>query len=80
MVGDEINTEIIANIKIEDPRLDQVKIFCYLDSQITNNNKSIKNIKKIKALAKLAFQRKQNSLVNQNLSISIEKKFIKAFV
>lgn len=55
MVVDETNTEIIADIKIKDHRIDQVEKFRYLSSQITNNNKSIKDVKKIISLAKLAF-------------------------
>jgi len=46
MVVDKSDTEILANIK---------KQFCYLGNQITNNNKSTEDVKKIIELAKQAF-------------------------
>jgi len=66
--------------KIDVRHIDRVKQFCYLDSQITNDNKSTEDVKGRIVLAKSAFQRKQNLLVNQNLSITTRKRFLKTFV
>lgn len=64
MFVDKSDTEIIADIKIDVHHIDPVKKFCHLGSQITNDNKSIVDVKKRIKLAKLAFGKKRNQLVN----------------
>lgn len=46
MFVDKSDTEIIADIKIDVHHIDPVKKFCHLGSQITNDNKSIVDMKK----------------------------------
>lgn len=77
MVVDKTDIETIADIKINIHQIDQVEKFYYLGSQITNDNRSIEDVKKKITHVKLAFQRKRNILVNQNLSITMRKLVLK---
>ncbi|KAI5695438.1 hypothetical protein M8J77_005016 [Diaphorina citri] len=68
------------NISLKNTLIEEVKEFCYLGSKVTNNNKSSPDIKVRIALAKQAFQNKNQLLTSKHLSIDLRKRFIKTFV
>ncbi|KAI5755057.1 hypothetical protein M8J77_013699 [Diaphorina citri] len=80
MVISKTDHNIIANVKIENEPIQQVKEFCYLGSLISQDNKSTREIRRRIVLAKQAFEKKKTILTNKNLSLSTRKKFIKTYI
>lgn len=72
MVVDKPNTEIIADIKIDIHQIDQIN-YMVVKLQITIR------ILEYRRHAKNSTSRKRNLLINQNLSITTKKKFLKMF-
>jgi hypothetical protein len=69
-----------AQVRIGIDKVKEVEEFCYLGSIVSNGNRSINEVKKRIAIAKLAFQNKKSLIMNKNLSLETRKKFIKAYV
>uniref|UniRef100_A0A8D8Y198 Craniofacial development protein 2 n=1 Tax=Cacopsylla melanoneura TaxID=428564 RepID=A0A8D8Y198_9HEMI len=69
-----------THIKIRGVEIEKVDSFCYLGSEITKENRSLKDVKKRIALAKCAFRKKQNLITNKKLNLETRKKFVKTYV
>ena len=74
--GDE---QIDARIKIHSNNLEQVKSFSYLGSILTEDGRCDKEIKTRIGIAKDSFNKIENLVTNQNISVALRRRFVKAY-
>ena len=80
MVVSKGNENIRANIFVGGEQLEQVERYKYLGSVVTRDGRCKEEIKTRLAIAKSAFTRIKSIVTNRTISISLRKRFIKAYI
>ena len=80
MVISKGNENARANISVRGEVLEQVERYKYLGSIVTQDGRCFEEIKTRTAIAKNAFNKIQALVTNRSISVSLRKRFIKAYV
>ena len=79
VVTHKVGTSVKVNIKIDGQSIEQVKCFKYLGSNITEDGRSLVDVKSRIALAKDAFN-KRKELLTKGLSKKLKKRMVKILI
>ena len=74
------DTQVPANIVVNDQRLKQVQNFKYLGSIISEDGRSDSDINARIAIAKTAFNKVKPLMTNRSIPISLRRRFLKSYV
>jgi len=80
VLGCARDPKIKTEAYIDSQKLEQVDEMVYLESKITSDSKSVREIKQCIALAKTALVKKHKLLTSKKLHVNIKKRLIKTYV
>ena len=79
VVTHKVGGSVKLNIKIDGQSIEQVKCFKYLGSNITEDGRSLEDVKSRIAMAKDAFNKRKELLTN-GLSKKLKKRMVKILI